>query len=627
MPMDVTGIGDRPLVALAGRYEVERELGRGGMATVWLATDTTSGQLVAIKMLHPDLTAALGARRFQREIEIERSLDHPHILSITDAGEAGGHLYYVMPYVRGESLRARLQRDGPLPVEDALRLATQVARALAYAHARGIVHRDVKPENILLDEDGQAILADFGIARALSADQEQRLTQTGVTLGTPTYMSPEQCMAEKGLDGRSDIYSLGCVLFEMLAGEPPFTGANAQAVTARHLLEAVPCLTLVRPTVSDEVEDVVLRALAKTPADRFATVDELATALERLLTTGHATSARTVATPRNVLAQRRQRRRQRTAWVAAAGALLVASLVGVVAWRRGTSTVTPETAEAARHVAVLYFDDLTPGRRLGWLADGLTESLIDELARVQALDVVSRNGVLPFRDADPGRDSIARALGVGLLVDGRVEEDAGRVRVTVDLVDAASGANLRTHTFTQPEGDALALRDSLATTLETYLRSQIGEQVRRREQRDRTQSDEAWTLVQRVESARKRAGAMWDGGDTAGASRLLAQADSMALRAATLDPRWAAPVVLRGQMAYQRATNAPEPAAAAPWLDSALAHARTALARDARNAEALELRGAARYARVQHGLARDSADVRALVDSAEADLRAATTLA
>ena len=158
--MDVTGVGDRPLEALDGRYEVERELGRGGMATVWLATDATSGQLVAIKMLHPDLTAALGARRFQREIEIERSLDHPNILSITDAGEAGGHLYYVMPYVRGESLRARLQRDGPLPVEDALRLAAQVARALAYAHARGIVHRDVKPENILLDEDGQAILAD-----------------------------------------------------------------------------------------------------------------------------------------------------------------------------------------------------------------------------------------------------------------------------------------------------------------------------------------------------------------------------------------------------------------------------------------------------------------------------------
>ena len=181
--MDGTGVGDRPLAALAGRYDVERELGRGGMATVWLATDVASGQLVAIKMLHPDLTAALGATRFRREIEIERSLDHPNILSILDAGEAGGHLYYVMPYVRGESLRARLLRDGPLPVEDALRLAAQVARGLAYAHGRGIVHRDVKPENILIGEDGQPILADFGIARALSADQEHRLTQTGVTLG------------------------------------------------------------------------------------------------------------------------------------------------------------------------------------------------------------------------------------------------------------------------------------------------------------------------------------------------------------------------------------------------------------------------------------------------------------
>ena len=284
--------------SLAGRYDLEREIGRGGMATVYLARAADDAdRRVAIKVLDADLSQALGAERFRREIEIERSLDHPHILGITDSGGADGVLWYAMPYVPGESLRARMDREGALPVEDALRLTCEIADALHHAHERGIVHRDVKPENVLL-EDGHALVADFGIARALSAEQSERLTQTGVSLGTPLYMSPEQAFAERDLDGRSDVYSLGCVLFEMLVGQPPFTGPNAQAIAARHHMEEVPSITIVRPAVSDAVEDVVMDALAKSRVDRLASAAEMASRLRALISTGQTTERRTVATRR-----------------------------------------------------------------------------------------------------------------------------------------------------------------------------------------------------------------------------------------------------------------------------------------------------------------------------------------
>ncbi|MDF1504323.1 serine/threonine-protein kinase, partial [Roseisolibacter sp. H3M3-2] len=273
-------------VALGDRYRVERELGRGGMATVYLAEDVRLSRKVAVKVLHADLGTALGPERFRREIDIASRLSHPHILAIEDFGEVGGTLYYVMPYVSGETLAARMQREGMMPVEEAVRITCQVARALDHAHRQGIVHRDVKPENILF-EGGEAVLADFGIARAI-ADQEtsQRLTKTGLTLGTPVYMSPEQATAERALDGRSDVYSLGCVLYEMLVGQPPFVGPTAQAIIARQMLGEVPSITVVRGTVPDEVEDAVMRALAKNAVDRFATAAQFAEALEDSMHTG-----------------------------------------------------------------------------------------------------------------------------------------------------------------------------------------------------------------------------------------------------------------------------------------------------------------------------------------------------
>src|SRR2546421_4388898 len=269
---------DRLNAALAGRYTIERELGRGGMATVYLARDVKHRRQVAVKVLRPELAAALGPDRFLREVEIAARLNHPHILALYDSGEADGLLFYVMPYVAGESLRHRLAREKQLPVEEALGITRQIASALGHAHAQDVIHRDLKPENILLHE-GEAMVADFGIALAVSAAADDRLTETGLAVGTPEYMSPEQAVGERELDARSDVYSLGCVLYELLAGEPPYTGRTAQAVIAKRLTDPVPAVRRLRTTVPAAVEQALMKALAKTPADRFASTGAFVEAL------------------------------------------------------------------------------------------------------------------------------------------------------------------------------------------------------------------------------------------------------------------------------------------------------------------------------------------------------------
>ncbi len=269
---------ERLNAALAERYRIERQLGAGGMATVYLAEERHPQRHVAIKVLEPMLAAALGPERFLREVDLASKLAHPHILPIYAAAEAGGLLYYVMPYVEGESLRDRLTREKQLPLDDALQITREVADALSYAHSRGVVHRDIKPENILL-ESGHAVVADFGIARAIDQAGGSRLTETGLTLGTPAYMSPEQAAGSKDLDGRSDLYSLGCVLYEMLGGQPPFAGPTAQVILARKSMEAVPSLRAVRDSVSPGLEATVMKALARVPADRHATAAVFSAAL------------------------------------------------------------------------------------------------------------------------------------------------------------------------------------------------------------------------------------------------------------------------------------------------------------------------------------------------------------
>ncbi len=300
--------------ALADRYTIERELGQGGMTTVYLARDLKHERQVAIKVLRPELAAVIGAERFLSEIRTTANLQHPHILPLHDSGDLGGSLFYVMPFIEGESLRERLEREKQLPIGDAIRIASEVASALDYAHRHGVIHRDIKPENILL-HDGRALVADFGIALAASS-AGSRMTETGMSLGTPHYMSPEQAMGERTLDARTDVYALGCVLYEMLTGDPPFTGSTAQAIVAKVMTEKPVAPSRVRDTLPEAVEDAVLTALAKLPADRFASTAEFAAALEGTSTA----SRRTTGTRRTA-----QPRMARVAWPIAAAALALAA--------------------------------------------------------------------------------------------------------------------------------------------------------------------------------------------------------------------------------------------------------------------------------------------------------------
>uniref|UniRef100_UPI00333FD2B8 serine/threonine-protein kinase n=1 Tax=Gemmatimonas sp. TaxID=1962908 RepID=UPI00333FD2B8 len=293
---DTTPVMSRLATALADRYRLERELGAGGMATVYLAHDLKHERDVAIKVLHPDLGAALGGERFLSEIRTTARLQHPHILPLLDSGEANGLLYYVMPLVTGETLRARLERERQLPIADAVRIAREVASALDYAHRQNVIHRDIKPENILL-HDGSALVADFGIALAVQSAGGQRMTQTGLSLGTPQYMSPEQAMGERTIDARSDIYALGAVTYEMLAGDAPFLGSNVQAIVAKVLSEKPTPLHTLRDTVPEHIEVAVLTALAKLPADRFASAAEFATALVASTSTTTVSGARRATPP------------------------------------------------------------------------------------------------------------------------------------------------------------------------------------------------------------------------------------------------------------------------------------------------------------------------------------------
>src|SRR5687767_12512040 len=282
--------------ALTDRYRIEREIGAGGMATVYLAQDLRHDRRVALKLLRPELSAVIGAERFLAEIKLTANLQHPHILPLFDSGAADGFLFYVMPYVEGESLRSRLTREKQLPVADAVRIASEVASALDYAHRHGVVHRDIKPENILL-HDGRALVADFGIALAASKAGGNRMTETGMSLGTPHYMSPEQAMGEREITARSDVYAIGVVLYEMLTGDPPFTGSTAQAIVARVLTETPRPILPQRHTIPPAIEAAVLTALEKLPADRFATAAEFAQALAAPRLSAPTTVATPLATP------------------------------------------------------------------------------------------------------------------------------------------------------------------------------------------------------------------------------------------------------------------------------------------------------------------------------------------
>ncbi|HZN97899.1 MAG TPA: serine/threonine-protein kinase, partial [Gemmatimonadales bacterium] len=440
--------------ALRGRYVIERELGRGGMATVYLAQDCRHHRPVAIKVLHPELAQALGSDRFLHEIEIIARLQHPHILPLHDSGEGDGLLYYVMPYVAGESLRNRLTRERQLPLDEALEIARQVASALAYAHSHGVVHRDIKPENILLTDD-QAIVADFGIAWAVGQSGGERLTETGLTLGTPAYMSPEQAAGERHLDGRSDIYSLACIVYEMLAGEPPFTGPTAQAVIAKRFGGPPPRLHVIREGVPEVVERAIDHAFAKAPADRFSTALQFSAALSAPA----GAFSRPASDPR---VQRKRRRRR----------LLILGLTGVgVAGAAALGTLlirqTDPRSLDANLIAVAPFDVFDP--ELGLWREGLVDILSRTLDGAGTLRAVSpRVAIRRWNGrAEPAEAKVlGRRTGAGLVVFGQlVESGPDSVRLTATLLDVGGNRSLGEVDFRDVSAHMDRLVDSTAVAL------------------------------------------------------------------------------------------------------------------------------------------------------------------
>jgi eukaryotic-like serine/threonine-protein kinase len=417
---------DPERITVGDRYTVERELGRGGMATVYLARDRKHDRPVAIKIMRPEIVGDQGAQRFLLEIQILARLQHPNILALLDSGEAvvGRKSqvvsdepttydlrpttlpYYVMPYVEGETLRQRLTREGPLPVTEALRLVREIGEALHYAHGQGLIHRDVKPENVLLSQ-GHALVADFGIARAagVAGGGGQQLTQPGLGLGTPAYMSPEQAEGDRGVDARADQYSLACVLYELLAGQPPFTGPTVAAVLSRQLLDPVPPITTLRAGVPGPVRRAIERALAKAPADRFETVLEFLAAME-----------------------------------------------------------APEAPAAPprKSIVVLPFANLSPDPENAYFADGLMEEVIADLSRVGALTVISRTSSVKLRDTGWDLRRIGRELNVRYALEGSVRRAGAALRITAQLIDTESDAHLWGEKYSGTVEDVFDLQERLS---------------------------------------------------------------------------------------------------------------------------------------------------------------------
>ncbi len=400
---------------LAGRYRIERELGRGGMATVYLATEPKHDRHVAIKVLHPELAASLGAERFLREIHIAAGLTHPHILPLIDSGEAGGLLYYVTPHVTDGSLRERLERDHRMPLADAIRIARDVGAALDYAHRQDLIHRDVKPENVLFT-DGHAVLADFGIARVCSTGGET-VTEVGLTLGTPEYMSPEQAAGERDLTSRSDLYSLACVVYEMLAGQPPISGTSARAIMAKQVTAAAPPLRTLRPEVPLHVERALARGLAKDAADRFASAAAFVAALQ-----GEGPA-------------------------------------GGAGW------------SAARCIAVLPFVNASPDPDNEYLSDGITDELISALASVEGLRVASRTSVFSLKGKPQDVRATGALLGAAWVLEGTLRRSGDRLRITAQLSSTADGQLLWSERYDRTFADVFAIQEEIARTIVDTLRA------------------------------------------------------------------------------------------------------------------------------------------------------------
>jgi eukaryotic-like serine/threonine-protein kinase len=477
--------------SFSGTYELVRTLGAGGMATVYLAHDLRHGRDVALKVLHPDLGSALGPERFQREIRLAARLQHPHILTVLDSGENAGRLWFTMPFVEGESLRDRLTRERQLPVADAVRIATQAAQALQYAHQHGVIHRDIKPENLLLTEDGNTLVADFGIARSLSPSSA-RLTETGLTLGTPAYMSPEQASGESDVSALSDIYSLGTVLYEMLAGEPPFTGPTAQAVIAKRFTSTAPDVRRARPTVPEPIAVAVAQALAIVPADRFGSAADFARALASSSTSGATTRAafptasvstpapptdRTTSASPSRNSPRFQARRPLFATLVLGVAIGLGLLFG---WSRYRSSERPS---GLRLVAVLPFENMGDSAD-AYFADGITDAVRGKLTSMAGLQVTASSSSGEYRHTTKTPQQIARELGVDYLLIGKVRwaksaDGTSRVQVSPELIKAASASSAWQESFDANLTDVFKVQTDIASRVASALNVALGDSAQR----------------------------------------------------------------------------------------------------------------------------------------------------
>ncbi|HEU5219556.1 MAG TPA: serine/threonine-protein kinase [Gemmatimonadales bacterium] len=617
---------------LADRYLIERELGKGGMATVFLATDVRHDREVAIKVLHPELSVSIGAERFEREIKLAAKLQHPNILGLYDSGTVDGLLYYVMPFIKGESLRDRLDREGQLPIDDAVQIALEVAEALGAAHAAGIVHRDIKPENVLLS-GGHALVADFGIARAASEGGAQKLTQTGMAVGTPVYMSPEQSVGDP-VGPTADLYSLGCMLYEMLAGEPPFTAKNAMALMARHSMEAVPSVRIVRSTVPEEVEDAIFASMAKVPADRPQTAAQFMEMLGLPMgaTASRRTAIRHTASRRIPTGASRVYEPEPVPWwrrrlVLGLGAVGVVATAATAFLLIRKPAVVSSGASNVRKIAVLTFEDQSKDKSLGYLAEGLTTGLISTLTSVPELDVRSRDAVAPYRATTLPLDSLGKRLDVGTIVRGTLETEGDKIRVSFQVMDASSNSSMSNGNLSLSSANQLAIRDSVSrlvgVQISDRVRRILNQEITVREQKAGTANALAWTLVQRAE--REREGAEAARGDSAALRAGFQTVDSLLAQAEQQDGRWIEPVVLRAVSAYRHAYLSPRDALLArPWLDAGLGHADRALAMDSTNADALEVRGNLKYLGYLDNVETDADRKQALLLSAQHDLEKAT---
>ena len=513
--------------ALGDRYTIENELGRGGMATVYRARDPRHNRNVAVKVLNSDIAAALGTERFLQEIKTVASLTHPHIVTVHDSGETGGVLFYVMPLIEGESLRERIAREGQVSPAETARMTRTIASALDFAHRHGVVHRDIKPENIMLLE-GEPLILDFGIAKAISAAGGETLTRTGIAIGTPAYLSPEQASGETQLDGKSDQYSLACVVYEMLSGQPPFTASTPQGVIAKRFSEAPKPLPS-RVNVPAEASEVVLRALSLDPAQRYASVSEFARALE--------------------------------------------------------SAIPSEVSESSRRsIAVLPFTNMSADADNEFFTDGITEEIINALTKVRALDVASRTSAFAFKGSKDDIGAIGRKLKVHTVLEGSVRKAGSRLRISTQLIDVATSFQLWSERYDREMEDVFEIQDEIATSIVNALKVVLTEKEEKAMKKVPTQSVRAYEYYLRgrqlfhqrtansldaAEELYRRAIALdpdyalafagladcscfrffeQGGGDEA-----LAQAESASRRALKLDPELAEAHASRGlALTYQR---------------------------------------------------------------------------